>query len=316
MIVRSTSRTTFMAGLMAGLITLSACANDDGAGVRDLGGNASKSQAGGSGSAASGSTGSGLSANDVDGDTDNPLLISAVEKYDAYVHEQVNNLVKDTRTLTDAVRSGDLEAAKAAYAPSRVSWERIEPIAGLIEDVDVAVDARVDDFASENDPKWTGWHRIEYLLWEKRDVAAAKPFADRLDTDIEALAGGLAKVKITPLVLVQGSAELVEEVSEGKITGEEDRYSHTDLWDFQSNIEGARQASELVAPALQKADPELAERIESEFDAVQATLDPYRRGDGFASFTEVTEQDRARMKAALAGLSESLSTVAGTLNLK
>ena len=65
------------------------------------------------------------------------------------------------------MRAGDLEAAKAAYAPSREAWERIEPIAGLIEEIDGAVDARVDDFEGPNDPTFTGWHRLEYLLWEK-----------------------------------------------------------------------------------------------------------------------------------------------------
>jgi iron uptake system component EfeO len=83
------------------------------------------------------------------------------------------------RPFTDAVRAGDLEAAKAAYAPSRVPWERIEPIAGLVEDIDTAVDARVDDFEGPDDAEFTGWHRLEYLLFDQGTTEGAASFADR-----------------------------------------------------------------------------------------------------------------------------------------
>jgi iron uptake system component EfeO len=85
------------------------------------------------------------------------------------------------------VRAGDLEAAQAAYAPSREPWERIEPIAGLVSDIDGAVDARVDDFEGPTDPDFTGWHRLEYLLFEKQTTRGAAAFADGLDADLATL---------------------------------------------------------------------------------------------------------------------------------
>ena len=132
-------------------LIVGACGDDDGAGVRD--------DASGSGSA------SGI-ADEVEGSTtDNPLVADAVVvQYTAYVDEQVDATIAATTTFTDAVRAGDLEAAKAAYAPSRQGWERIEPIAGLVEEIDGTVDARVDDFEDEDDPEFTGWHRLEYIL--------------------------------------------------------------------------------------------------------------------------------------------------------
>ena len=82
------------------------------------------------------------------------------------------------------MRAGDVEAAKAAYAPSRVSWERIEPIAGLVPDIDGATDSRVDDFEGVDDPNFTGWHRLEYLLWEQNTTEGGAEFADKLDADL------------------------------------------------------------------------------------------------------------------------------------
>ena len=259
--------------------------------------------------------GSGLSASDIAGTSDNPLVQQAVEDYEAYVSGEIDQLLVDSKVFTDAVRAGDLEAAKAAYAPSRVSWERIEPIAGLVEAIDGAVDARVDDFEDEQDPAFTGWHRIEYLLWEQNTTEGAAEFADQLDEDLATLKTDIADVEVTPLAVTQGSAELIEEVSEGKITGEEDRYSHTDLWDFAANVEGSQKAFELMKPAIEEADPALAADIESDFSDIDAALAKYEEGDGYKSYEELTEADKDEMKAILASLSENLAKVPGVLEL-
>ena len=159
------------------------------------------------------------------------------------------------------MRAGDVEAAKAAYAPSRVSWERIEPIAGLVSDIDGAVDARVDDFEGADDPNLTGWHRLEYLLWEQNTTDGGAEFADKLDADLaDAEVGARRPRAPAARRSPSGAAELIEEVSEGKITGEEDRYSHTDLWDFAANIEGSKQLIELLTPALEADRPRPARR--------------------------------------------------------
>jgi iron uptake system component EfeO len=287
---------------------LAACSSDDGADVRSSGASS------GSGGSSSGS-GSGLSASDIAGTSDNPLVQQAVEDYEAYVTGEIDQLLIDAKVFTDAVRAGDLEAAKEAYAPSRVSWERIEPIAGLVEAIDGAVDARVDDFEDEQDPAFTGWHRIEYILWEQNTTEGAAEFADQLDEDLATLKTDIADVDITPLAVTQGSAELIEEVSEGKITGEEDRYSHTDLWDFAANVAGSQKAFELMKPAVEEADPELAAAIESDFSDIDAALAKYEDGDGYKSYEELTEADKDEMKAILASLSENLAKVPGVLGL-
>jgi iron uptake system component EfeO len=239
-----------------------------------------------------------------------------VTQYTQYVRHQGDQIVEDAKVLTDAVRAGDLDAAKAAYAPSRQAWERIEPIAGLVEEIDGKVDARVDDFESVDDPEFTGWHRIEHLLFEKGDVAAAVPFADQLDRDLTTLDQELGKLEIPPVTMAVGAAELIEEVSGGKITGEEDRYSGTDLWDFAANVEGSEKAYGFLAPALRKKDDDLAKRIETGFADVKASLEPYRDGDGWKPFSALTPDDTIRMKTELADLSEQLSQVAGTLGLE
>jgi iron uptake system component EfeO len=325
-------RMTVVAFTALGLVVAACSGDDDGASVRNLNCAAAPSASGvasgsapGSGSASgaagcpSGSvSGNGHSEHHLSNvGADNPLLATAVTEYKTYVDQQVDDTITKTKTLTDAVRAGDVEAAKAAYAPSRQGWESIEPIAALVEEIDGKVDARVDDFEGVDDPAFTGWHRIEYQLWERNDAGSAVAFADQLDADLQTLKDELATVEITPLAMARGSAELVEEVSEGKITGEEDRYSHTDLWDFAANIAGARKVVELLAPALGEQDPELLAAVNEDFTAVEAGLAPYRTADGgYQEFAALTEQAKTQLKADLAALSENLAEVPGVLGLK
>ncbi len=261
---------------------------------------------------------------------DPAVLDKAAADYKAYAQSNIDELQRVVKVLTDAVRAGDLKAAQDAFAPSRQPWERIEPIAGLVEEIDGKIDARVDDFAGVDDPKFTGWHRLEYLLFEKNTTEGGAPFADQLDKDVADLKAQFPSVEVKPVDVSNGAAELIEEVSEGKITGEEDRYSKTDLWDFDANLQGARDAVGKLNPALVQADPALLGKIEAGLNSVFDTMRPLRRGDGWVLFcTEndpypsprcpevtVTPDVIDKLKAELAGLSENLSQVSGVLKLK
>ena len=243
-------------------LVVSACGSDDGAEVRGSTGESALPSNPDSASAPGSASGSGLSLEDAQtGGSGNALVSQGVIAYSDYVAEQVDDTIATTRAFTNAVRAGNLQAARAAYAPSREGWERIEPIAGLIEEIDGAVDSRVDDFAGPGDPAFTGWH-----------------------ADLRKLKSGLESLQVPAAAVALGASDLIEEVSEGKITGEEDRYSKTDLWDFNANVEGAEEVVEVLIPALEDADRELLSRIRAGFEELEASLAPLKRGDGWVLF--------------------------------
>ncbi|MBA3419827.1 MAG: EfeM/EfeO family lipoprotein [Geodermatophilaceae bacterium] len=305
--------TTLLAAVVIAAVT--SCGGDDGDDVRTEG---STSQSGsGNGSGSGSGSGSGLSEEDNTGTSDDPDILAGVAAYREYVLGEVTALQADTTAFTDAVRGGDLATAQGLYAPSRVSWERIEPIAGLIEDIDVAVDARVDDFGDETNPEFTGWHKLEWFLFERQTTGGrAAEYADQLDADIADLAAQIPQLEIAPSAVAIGAQELVEEVSRGKITGEEDRYSHTDLWDFAANIEGAQAVIDSLEVALEKFDADLLAEVRAGIDEVFAGLEPYTLPDGgYVSYLELTEDDKAVLQASLAELSENLAEVPAALEL-
>jgi iron uptake system component EfeO len=244
-------------------------------------------------------------------------LIGPIAEYKIYVMREIEALVTATRSFTTAVKSGNLDEAQRLYAPARAHYERIEPIAELFSDLDGSIDARADDFEKkEEDPTWTGFHRIEKALFADKTTSGLSDLADKLLADTEELQKHIATLVVPPKAVVGGAAELIEEVASKKISGEEDRYSRTDLWDFQANIDGAQKIFSLFQPLLQPRDPELVKRIETNFSKVDRSLAKYRTGDdGFASYDKLTPADVNALKGPITLLAEDLSKLRGTLGV-
>jgi iron uptake system component EfeO len=250
-------------------------------------------------------------------EVDTALLDQRVADYKAYLVAESKAMLAATSKFTDAVRAGDVAQAKELFAPSRYHWETIEPLAGLVASVDGQVDSRVDDFASVTDPAFSGWHRLEYMLWvDGKLTPLSTKYADMLDKDLRPLPGLLEKADVTPKTVANGAAGLIEEVSEGKITGEEDRYSHTDLYDLAANVNGSLRAFQAYEPVLLSVDKPLELKIEQAFLDAKAILAKYQRPDGsYGSYLEFATADRLTLQGLLAGLSEGLSQVPGVLSL-
>ncbi|MEH2409233.1 iron uptake system protein EfeO [Nostoc sp.] len=252
------------------------------------------------------------------GTVDQGQLVGAIAEYKVYVTKETDQLVADNKTFTDAVIAGDLAKAQKLYASTHVHWERAEPIAELFSDLDKSMDSRADDFAKkEADPQFTGYHRIEKALFQDKTTKGMKPFAEKLQKDGLDLQKRIATLTIEPKNMVGGAADLIEEVGKTKISGEEDRYSHTDLWDFSANVDGSQKIVQLLRPVIQKANPELLTRVDANFTKVDQKLAKYKTPDGgFATYDKVSETDKKEMKTAIAALAEDLSQLRGTLGVE
>ena len=283
---------------------------DPGTTEEETSGSASSASGATSGSASSGSASAGAQGVPEADVQSTPELEAAVDEYRAYVIDQTTQLVEETALFTGVVIAGKVEEAKETYAPARVHWERIEPIAATLGDLDPNIDAREGDVP---DDEWRGFHRIEQALWVEETTEGQEEYARQLQADVEQLQGEAQNLELQPADLVTGSIELLNEVSAGKITGEEERYSRTDLYDIQANVEGSEAAFEALRPSLEERDPELVAEIEERFGAVYETLAPYREGDGWAPYTEVDENERRRISQSIDALAEPLSQIGQAL---
>lgn len=290
---------------------------------------------------------------------------AAVTNYTAYVRDQAGQLLTATQGFVTAYTSGDTATAQSLYPLARQYYERIEPTAesfGVKEagDLDAALDTRVQDLAAgagkavtdkEVIDGWTGWHRIEADLWVQdaaspfkfADDAARQKVAEQLNTDTKSLydlvygnitGTGGKKFELELEDVANGASSLLEEVATTKIVGEEETFSHTDLYDFQANVEGAKVAYGNVEDLMKKKDAKLAEKITSQFKAVEELVAAQATGqtaDGQKTYVDYStiasvQKDageapdknaytdvQRKFSDAVNALSESLSKVAGTV---
>lgn len=246
-------------------------------------------------------------------------ITAATTAYAAYVQDQTEQLVADTDEFVAAYLAGDDDQARALYAPTRMHWERIEPVAESFGDLDPKLDLREADL--EEGQEWTGWHLIEKDLWPPADGYTAltdeqrKKYADLLVADTAELASRVGDLEFSADQLGNGAKELLDEVATGKVTGEEEAWSHTDLWDFQANVDGARVGYESLQSVVEQKDPALATELTTRFDELQTLLDQYRSGDGWVLYTDLTPAQVKELAAAVDALGEPLSKLTSTVVL-
>ncbi|BBM37948.1 periplasmic iron transport lipoprotein [Leptotrichia hofstadii] len=237
-------------------------------------------------------------------------LSKETAEYKKYVEGQIDMLLKDTENFAQLLKDGKLEEAKKAYPLIRMAYERSEPIAESFGESDIKIDYRLVDFKEEfkNEEGWKGFHRIEKILWEQNTTKGTEKYADDLVNDIKELKAKIATIEVTPDLMVTGAIDLLNEVSTQKITGEEEVFSHTDLYDFRANIEGAQKIFELFRPKLEQKDAKLVTTLDTEFKAVNALLDKYMTDDKhYKLYTELTKEDTKALAEAVTKLGEPLS---------
>jgi iron uptake system component EfeO len=247
-----------------------------------------------------------------------PALLSALGQaesgYRTYVQQEVGLLVTQTQALVAAVDAGDAAKAKAAYPEARLHYERIEPVAESFGDLDPAIDMREDD--AGDDTPFTGFHRIEKALWQENTLADMGPVAHDLLANVQelqTLVNDPSSFEIQPATIANGAVELLDEVSQSKITGEEERYSRLDLLDMAANVEGSQKAFELLQPSLTMLDAPLADTIAARFTALNAALAQYRQGGTWAAYDTLSQEQVRALSQAVGDLAEPLSQVAAII---
>ncbi len=240
--------------------------------------------------------------------TADAALKGATENYQRYVRSQTDALLVKTTEFVSAVKAGDVAKSKELFPVARTYWERIEPVAEIFGDLDPRIDGREE--VVEEGMEFTGFHRIEKDLWTTGDISKSGPMADRLLADIKEIVAKANAEQLSPLNLANGAKELLDEVATGKITGEEDRYSHTDLWDFHANVEGSKAAVAALRPVLEQRAPELVAQLDPAFAAVDTAMAKHRAGDGWKLHTALTDADKKELSDVINALAEPISKIA------
>jgi iron uptake system component EfeO len=243
----------------------------------------------------------------------NPQLVTAVDGYSSYVKQNTTDLVSHTQTFCQAINAQDMNQAKALYPQARVYYERIEPVAEVWGSLDTSIDGRWENPVTVKS-QFTGFHRIEQMLWQDKSLNGASAMCSGLVKNEQQLLALVSKAQYNPLEMASGATDLVNEAGTSKISGEEERYSNTDLPVFAANIVASMKVVTLLQPYLQGKDSSLVPLIQQREDAVQSLLTHYKATPGYdqtgyVDYSTVTKADRRQLSAAVNALAEAMSKV-------
>jgi iron uptake system component EfeO len=247
-----------------------------------------------------------------------PALVTAVSGYGAYVNENVAGLVTSTQAFCARIDAGNLADAKLAYAKARVYYELIEPVAEIWGALDAEIDGRWENPVTVAS-RFVGFHRIEQLLWEQNTLAGARSLCAELVEHEQQLHALVRAATYNPLEMVSGGTDLIDEAATAKVTGEEERYSNTDLVVLRANIDGAQEVVNLLRPYLQSKDPALLASVDRRYAAATKLVNgfeatPGYEDTGYVEYSTVLDSSRRRISGALNAYAESLSQLSAKVS--
>ena len=241
----------------------------------------------------------------------NPQLAAAVKNYSGYVTQNTSGLISHTQTFCQAIDAGSMSQAKVLYPQARVYYERIEPVAEIWGSLDTQIDGRWENPVTVAS-QFTGFHRIEQLLWQDNTLTGTAKLCNGLVKNEQQLLPLVHSAQYNPLEMASGATDLINEAATSKITGEEERYSQTDLPVFAANVEAAMEVVRLLQPHVQQKDASLLTQIQQRNTAITNLMTHYKASPGYddtgyVEYTQVSSAERRQLSAAVNALAESLS---------
>lgn len=249
-----------------------------------------------------------------------PALVAFVgplAEYQVFLATQTSALVKGVQALDDAIKAGDIDKARDLYQKARLPYMQLEPMADRFADLHNAIDPVADYLEKrEADAGFTGFHRIEYGLYSVKNLDGLAPVSAKLLADVTALKDRARSLRIPPDQIASGAARLIGTIASTRITAGEDRYSQTDLADFEANLAGVSRMMALMKPVVAQGSPTVIADIEARLAAVDSALKALRGPDGFPSYSDVNADSKKALATQMQALADSIGKLNAAVGLE
>jgi len=247
-----------------------------------------------------------------------PQLVTAVQGYAGYVKQNTADLVRHTQAFCQAIDAKDMNQAKVLYPQARVYYERIEPVAEVWGSLDTSIDGRWENPVTVKS-QFTGFHRLEQMLWQDNSRSGAPAMCAGLVKHEQQLLTLVSKAQYNPLEMAAGATDLINEAGTAKISGEEERYSNTDLPVFAANVEASMKVVTLLQPYLRGKDAGVVPLIQQRGAAVGNLMAHFKATPGYdqtgyVEYTTVTKSDRRQLSTAVNALAEAMSKMSAQVS--
>lgn len=245
-------------------------------------------------------------------------FIGPLSEYKVYLALQSGQMIQATKTLQNAIEAGDVAAARAAYGAARIAYRHVESVSGRLADIENAIDPVAAYLAGrEQDPAFTGFHRIEFGLWRQSSASSLKPIADKLAADASTLRDRLKALRFEPADLSGNSAREARRLAEGPVISGDSLYASDDLAEFAAAVDGLEKPVSLLLPLVAEASPETAKAATDAFAATRAEIGKLGGGTGTpVAYTDVPPDARKTLSASFTALADAIDRINPTLGLE
>lgn len=245
-------------------------------------------------------------------------FIGPLSEYKVYLAVQSGQMARAIGALSTAIDASDMDAAKSAYAAARTAYRHVEAVSGRIADLENAIDPVATYLAGrEQDPAFTGFHRIEFGLWREGSVAGLKPVADKLAADAAMLRDRLKAVKFEPTDLAGNAAREARRLAEGPVISGDNLYANDEVVEFAAAVDGLEKPVSLLVPLVTEASPDVAKATTDAFAAVRAELGKLSGSDAAPIiYSDVSPDARKALAADLVALADTIDRINPALGLE
>jgi len=237
-----------------------------------------------------------------------PVAADSVTAYRAYLVTNADLLVARVKPFVDAVVAGKVAQAKALYPTAHEPYERIDVVSDVFGDLDPAINEAESDVAAG--ATFSGFHRLEKALWQANSTTGMVPVARKLQSDAIALQALVKTVDLDPATIANGAVSVLNDISGSKTSGSAERFSHTDVWDIEANVDGVQAAWTAVKPLVLPRAPALAATIDDGLTAIHDALQPFQKGSSWVAFTTLKPADTQALGGLVDALADPFSQVA------
>jgi iron uptake system component EfeO len=237
-------------------------------------------------------------------------LIPPALSYQKWVGTGLDEVVRLTTKLDDAIDRGDLAAARSAWLPAHLQYERLGAAYDAFGDADAAINGTDAGLpGGVHDKDFAGFHRVEYGLWHGESAAGLRAPAAALVKAVTGLRDNWSQTRMDPAQLGLRAHEILENTVQFELTGRTDYGSGSNLATARANLDGTRRVLSGLKPLLTSRYAGLPE-LDSELDRAQRTLDGLHHGDSWTPLDRLTRTRREDVNAVLGDLVERLASVA------
>jgi iron uptake system EfeUOB component EfeO/EfeM len=235
-----------------------------------------------------------------------------IAEYRRYVRRRLARLVDQVAVLRAAVARGDLRAARAAWIRAQATYESIGAAYGAFGELDAAVNGRPSGLpGGVRSVDFTGLHRVELALWQRRSTRDAARPAALLARAVARMLDRVARLQIDPLEYSLRAHEILEDGIHLQLSGQASPWSGTALVALRAEVRGTTVVLDTLKPLIARRDESDAlPQARRALRRLSNAIERLERANGsLPRWDRLAQRDRERVDGLAAGAAEQLAYV-------